>query len=272
MCKLFFILDKNKKDISKKIITDFLDQGKPGRKKNTPSLKNPLDHHDNPDGYGLAWIPKNHLWKTYKYPDFYLNHPNSLNIIEKIHSHIIIGHVRKRDKTINTKSMENTHPFTYKNFVFTHNGKIKNYNMKMRTKLIDDYISPKFKSHILGQTDTEVIFYILLSLMDENDNPKDNICEKMEFALIQFFEICKSSDIEILANFMFANKTNIIITRYIRYNKSSDKALSLYICNSPEYLTISSEIVLPDEKYEIIPENTIIIIDYIKKTASVNKI
>jgi predicted glutamine amidotransferase len=71
----------------------------------------------------------------------------------------VLAHIRKA--TVGEKNILNTHPFQYGNWVFAHNGNIKNFN-SLRHRLVEK-ISPELRPFILGDTDSEVFFYILLS-------------------------------------------------------------------------------------------------------------
>ena len=68
----------------------------------------------------------------------------------------------------------NTHPFQFGHWVFAHNGNIENFD-SIRHKLLD-YISDSFVPYILGSTDSELIFFIILSELEkEQDILSDTI-------------------------------------------------------------------------------------------------
>ena len=76
-------------------------------------------------------------------------------------SETVIAHLRKA--TVGKLSIINSHPFQYGNWIFAHNGQIPDFE-KYREMLVEK-ISPRYRRFILGDTDSEVIFYLLISNM-----------------------------------------------------------------------------------------------------------
>ncbi|MCB0355703.1 MAG: class II glutamine amidotransferase, partial [Bdellovibrionales bacterium] len=85
------------------------------------------------------------------------------NLFKKISglvsSQTVIAHIRTA--TLGSLNILNTHPFQYGSWVFAHNGNIKNFQQH-RKKLIN-LISSQISNYIFGDTDSEVIFFILLT-------------------------------------------------------------------------------------------------------------
>ncbi|MEM1347722.1 MAG: class II glutamine amidotransferase [Myxococcota bacterium] len=73
-------------------------------------------------------------------------------------SHTVLAHLRLATKGSN--SLINSHPFQYGNWVFAHNGDISNF--AARRGALHARIPPVQRRFILGDTDSEVIFYLLL--------------------------------------------------------------------------------------------------------------
>ena len=113
---------------------------------------------DNPHGWGFSF-KENDNWTTYKKPDALYYE----NIEEKKFNHrsnLIIGHIRR--KSCGKQIHENTHPFICDNWVFAHNGTVR--------EIIN---RPEFavkKSKTSGQTDSEYAFHYLLEKI--NNKPK----------------------------------------------------------------------------------------------------
>ncbi|MDA9793233.1 class II glutamine amidotransferase [Bacteriovoracaceae bacterium] len=111
-----------------------------------------------PDGWGVAYYigQTPHLIKS-------TQSAIDCHIFQKISgvvsSQSVVAHVR--NATEGELSILNTHPFQYGKWVFAHNGNIKNL-AKHKDKLLA-LISPEIKRFILGDTDSEIIFFILLS-------------------------------------------------------------------------------------------------------------
>src|SRR5690606_9321840 len=78
-----------------------------------------------------------------------------------VSSQTVIAHLRKA--TVGQLSIINTHPFQHGRWVFAHNGNIKNFD-QLRPELVA-MIDSDLQRYILGTTDSEVIFYLLLTHM-----------------------------------------------------------------------------------------------------------
>ena len=118
------------------------------------------------DGWGAAYLDKNGEFVIQRSTRaiFEDSEASKLCEIGKIKTNLLIVHVRK--KSGSKISLENTHPFAVKhprlgNCVFCHNGSIKG-------KII---FNPEFKPK--GETDSEKLFYSILSNIKENDENKN---------------------------------------------------------------------------------------------------
>ncbi|MET0283963.1 MAG: class II glutamine amidotransferase [Polyangiales bacterium] len=74
-------------------------------------------------------------------------------------SETVVAHVRKA--TQGSLNVLNCHPFQHGRWVFAHNGDIANF-AETREKLMT-HISPRLARFILGDTDSEVIFFMVLT-------------------------------------------------------------------------------------------------------------
>lgn len=74
-------------------------------------------------------------------------------------SETVIAHLRKA--TQGDLCITNAHPFQYGRWIFAHNGNIKDFAEKRDQ--MKGQISLKLRRYLLGSTDSEVIFFLLLS-------------------------------------------------------------------------------------------------------------
>ena len=77
-----------------------------------------------------------------------------------VSTNTLIAHIRLA--TAGPVHVLNCHPFQHGPWTFAHNGRIANFQTTLRfnkLKLVD----PRFARYILGQTDSEFLFYIFLS-------------------------------------------------------------------------------------------------------------
>ncbi len=82
----------------------------------------------------------------------------------RIYAHTVVAHVRRA--TVGVQSIENTHPFQHVRWIFAHNGTIPNF-LNVRDRMIPE-IDPLLRNDIKGTTDSEHIFFYLLSLHQKN--------------------------------------------------------------------------------------------------------
>ncbi len=78
-----------------------------------------------------------------------------------VSSETVLAHLRKA--TVGELSIINSHPFQFGNWIFGHNGQIPNFEQYREEML--DRVSPVYRRYILGDTDSEVLFYLLISNM-----------------------------------------------------------------------------------------------------------
>jgi glutamine amidotransferase len=78
-----------------------------------------------------------------------------------VSSETVLAHLRKA--TVGQLSIINSHPFQFGNWIFAHNGQIPNFD-QYRDALLEK-VSPIYRRYILGDTDSEVLFYLLISNM-----------------------------------------------------------------------------------------------------------
>lgn len=79
-------------------------------------------------------------------------------------SETVLAHLRKA--TQGNHTILNTHPFQFGTWVFAHNGNIKDLS-RVRDALIAR-VPPVYRRFILGETDSELLFYLLLGHMSQH--------------------------------------------------------------------------------------------------------
>lgn len=156
MCRFVGVLSKNEFLLSK-----FLDLPENSLiKQSKKSQEGNLGLHG--DGFGIAWYnhklldPQPAIFKSTQ-PAW--NDENLKSLVSKVESHCLLGHVRAA--TVGSVSRENCHPFHHRQWACVHNGTIVDFDMlkqKAATSIPQD-----FYQHIKGQTDSEYLFYLLLS-------------------------------------------------------------------------------------------------------------
>lgn len=171
----------------------------------------------NPHGWGIGYY-KNGIAIIKKQPIPAVQSKEFQEIARNINSEMFISHVRY--STQGEKSLENTHPFKYDNWIFAHNG-----NIDIRAKLLES-LNSKFKNIIKGQTDSEVFFYFLLQNIKDQNNLLDGIKESISY--IQSNRGNKTTSI----NFILINGEKLIALRKA-FQRTSKYSL-YYLCRKPD--------------------------------------
>ena len=77
-------------------------------------------------------------------------------------SHAVLAHVRKA--TVGDLCPENTHPFSWGAWTFCHNGTI--FGFAQIREQLEARIHPRFLPAIGGTTDSEILFFLVLSTLE----------------------------------------------------------------------------------------------------------
>ena len=248
MCRLLIILNHSLFNLD--YVNKFLLQSV--TEKNTPDLDNKRDFNYHLDGYGFIFYINGKI-SLYKSSLMYKNDNNFSFIKNKIEeSNLLVGHIRATKTEFNDNiCYNNTHPFWYKDNYWCHNGSIYPFNKKELITFIDD----KYKKSIKGNTDSEILFYIFLTIKDKLNNTKESC--------IEFFKLIKSFNSVISANIIYLNNNELYISRFINNDESPP---SLYF-DSVNYI-ISSEPIT--NNYSIIEDNSFIQYNIKDKNIEIN--
>jgi predicted glutamine amidotransferase len=241
MCRILIIL----KNIDVEKILKFLNQSI--EVKNTPDIDNDRDFNYHKDGYGFVYYLDN-KFSIYKSSLMFKDDVNFCFIKENIvKSNFLVGHIRStKIEFVDDVCYNNTHPFWYEDNYWCHNGSIT----PLIPSFFMSYIDKKYHKFIKGRTDSELLFYIFLTILDKNKyffNNEEN-CWKTFFKLLCLF---KNNGLIISANIVYVSSNNIFVSRFIN---NDEEPPSLYIDN--DNFIISSEPITYN--YTLIPKNSYI--------------
>lgn len=79
----------------------------------------------------------------------------------RIYADLVIAHVRRA--TVGAPDIHNTHPFVHGHWSFAHNGTAPHF-ARLKQRFLN-HTAPPLRQEIKGETDSEHLFYYLLSLM-----------------------------------------------------------------------------------------------------------
>jgi glutamine amidotransferase len=120
-----------------------------------------LQSRAHPDGWGVAYYVS-------QYPHVYRNPAQAMddglfrNLGSVVSAFTLLAHIRRA--TVGSVGLLNCHPFQFGNWTFAHNGTIAGYaaDPDIRAHVLE-LVAPRFRPYILGDTDSEVIFYLFLT-------------------------------------------------------------------------------------------------------------
>ena len=128
------------------------------------SLDSPLGAETvNGDGFGFGWYPAD---RGDRIPGIYRSiepawHDQNLrDISSAIVSPLLFCHVRAAAGP--PIQQTNCHPFRHENWLFMHNGVVSDMHTIKRDLVLK--IDPELYPHIQGTTDSEIVFYLALTL------------------------------------------------------------------------------------------------------------
>lgn len=113
---------------------------------------------EHPDGWGVAFYQANapHILRS---TESAINDSLFKRVSGIVSSKTVLAHLRKA--TVGNNSILNTHPFQFGRWVFAHNGNIKNFE-ELRPLLLER-VEENLRPFILGETDSELLFFLVLS-------------------------------------------------------------------------------------------------------------
>lgn len=130
----------------------------------------------------------------------------------RIHSRTVLAHVRRA--TVGLPGMPNTHPFSSKQWAFAHNGTIPKF-AKLRERMLEA-IAPERHALIKGETDSEHVFQLLLTLLErEPDLPLVEIVRQV-VQLVVSWCADMNTDSEVALNLMLTDGEQLAGSRWGR--------------------------------------------------------
>jgi glutamine amidotransferase len=114
--------------------------------------------NQHPDGWGVAFYVDGSPHVT-RNPITAMGDQLFHRLSGVVSSQTVVAHVRKA--TRGEKTVLNCHPFQYGRWVFAHNGDVPDFDVH-RAALVER-VEPSLRRFILGETDSEVLFFVLLT-------------------------------------------------------------------------------------------------------------
>lgn len=143
-----------------------------------------------PDGWGVAFYVDGapHITRS-----------PTLASVDKIFQRVsgvvaaetVLAHIRKA--TVGDLSVLNCHPFQHGRWTMAHNGEIRDF--ERHRAVVMEQVAPRLRRYILGETDSEVIFFLFLTHLASygplsNRLGLDAIVPALEATITQVRELC----------------------------------------------------------------------------------
>lgn len=112
----------------------------------------------NGDGFGVGWYDGADTPGLYKHTRPAWNDPNLKDLCAHTLSPLFVAHVRAATGTAIQQT--NCHPFRHDNWLFVHNGAIREARRLRRRMMIE--LEEALFPEIVGTTDSELMFYLAL--------------------------------------------------------------------------------------------------------------
>lgn len=124
----------------------------------------------NLDGFGVGWYDRRIEAEPSVFREMLpIEHSENLRqVSRKLRVRRLFAHVRDASPQLPI-SLLNTHPFQFGAFMFMHNGRLQDF--AARKHAMAGQIKPEYFARLRGSTDSEYIFYLLLSELDPLGNP-----------------------------------------------------------------------------------------------------
>ncbi|MGM0482152.1 MAG: class II glutamine amidotransferase [Pseudomonadota bacterium] len=220
----------------------------------------------NGDGFGIGWYDKRAEPGVFKddQPAWYDN--NLKNLSHQIRSPLFMAHIRAT--TTGDIQRTNCHPFSYKNWLFQHNGQISHFP-KLRREL-QMKIAPELFPCLHGNTDSET-FFLLAVTYGLLDNPKAAL-QKMVRTLLKSLRAldedgvlnlsCALSDGKKLYTFLYSYN-EAPMTQFYSTDGSCVREFGNAKCRLPNTsaVIVSEPLDNVNDKWEEIPNNTFTIFE-----------
>ncbi len=121
----------------------------------------------NGDGFGIGWYGIGDEPGLFHSVAPAWNERNLRELSRHVETPLLFAHIRA--STGSPVQESNCHPFRYGNWLFMHNGVIREFDEVKRDLMLE--VAPELFPHINGSTDSELLFYLALTHGLEEDPP-----------------------------------------------------------------------------------------------------
>ena len=121
----------------------------------------------NGDGFGIGWYGEGDTPGTFHSVEPAWNDRNLKDLAGHVRSGLVFAHIRASSGS--PVQLTNCHPFRHGRWLWMHNGVIRDFPRVKRELVLA--VDPELYPQIQGSTDSEVFFFLALTLGLEDDPP-----------------------------------------------------------------------------------------------------
>lgn len=235
-------------------------------------------------GYGILHNT-NKNWKSYKTieppynDDTYTKYSQSSNMIAHLRQIYTNEKTSKKDIQFE-HTIENTHPFRYKNMYFMQHGDLlldingmthifqKYFRLntfQTKIKHICDKIGNKLTKHMQGHTDSELWFHLILHYYI-NDNSSKGVRDRLTDAFINSLRDINTVGFQYRSNIVFVHENYIMFSSvYKNTSTSCVRPVFLYADRKDNLSICSTKLT---SNYKLLPQNKVYIYNILSKKLS----
>jgi glutamine amidotransferase len=180
-------------------------------------------------------------------------------------SQTFIGHVRRA--TVGHVDPMNAHPFRHGRWLFAHNGTV--FGFEGMRGWVEERILPPLRPQILGDTDSEHLFYFLLSMMAQAGvDPNGRVPSEARAVAGALRQALHPLDAEARRRGLDRPITNLLLTDG-RSFVAHRAGMPLYLCarkaadgaSIEELLVASERIGADDAEWDEVPDGATVVLD-----------
>ncbi|MBN95291.1 MAG: class II glutamine amidotransferase [Deltaproteobacteria bacterium] len=245
-----------------------------------------IQSEKHPHGWGISYYLTNELEPhEVKSLDPASTDDRFRKVSEFLTSHAVLAHVRKA--TVGDLSLLNTHPFHWNGWSFCHNGTMFGFD-SIRDRF-EERIAPRFLPLIQGTTDSEVLFFLVLTALEKSgfdvDQPASSFPDSTDRILGELLcwirDLCAETgadEREAMLNFVLTNGRILLANRFnggLHFSTQKKRCadfdvcpIANKVCFGPRrvgirhtHLLIASDPTSPDDVWEEIPNRGIAMLD-----------
>lgn len=244
-----------------------------------------LQSRTQPHGWGIAYYLTNQSDPTLiKSMRSAFDDERFARISSFLTSHAVLAHVRKA--TVGVVEECNVHPFRWKTWTFVHNGTVFGFE-QIRAVLLGR-VHPRFHDLIEGDTDSELLFYLVLSQLEragyDIDSPEGPLPDTLWGTFGELFRWIRDLSAETgedpresMMNVVLTNGLSMLAVRFnggLSFSTQKRRCADADICPikdkicfgarpigvSHTHLLLASDPTSPDDIWEEIPNRGLLVL------------